>query len=112
MSTSQLLLPVHLIKEVLRAQEEVIDLAALLIPLCGVVDTQLGLLGEELTDVGHREDYLLHGAIQSYNLDTTTEAATTLCHCGRQLNLDPIMSSLKQTVFCNFKKTLQNWLIN
>lgn len=63
MSTSQLLLPVHLIEEVLRAQEEVIDLAALLITLCGVVDAQLGLLGEELTDVGHRKDNLLHGAI-------------------------------------------------
>lgn len=76
MSTSQLLLPVHLIEEVFRTQKEVIDLTALLIPLCGVVDTQLGLLGEELTDVGHRKDYLLHGAIQPYNLDTTIEAAT------------------------------------
>ncbi len=95
MSTSQLLLPVHLIEKVLRAQEEVIDLAALLIPLCGVVDTQLGLLGQELTDVGHRKDDLLHGAIQPYNLDTTTEAAAshTLCHCG------PVLSSLKPGVY-------------
>lgn len=74
MSTSQLLLPIHLIEEVLRAQEEVIDLTALFVPLCGVVDAQLGLLGEELADVGHGEDDLLHGAIQPYDLDTTTEA--------------------------------------
>lgn len=72
MSTSQLLLPVHLVEEVLGAQEEVIDLAALLVALRGVVHPQLGLVGEELTDVGHGEDYLLHGAIQPHNLDTTT----------------------------------------
>lgn len=70
MSTSQLLLPVHFIEEVFRAQEEIIDFAALLVPLCGVVDTQLGFLGEELADVGHGKNYLLHGAIQPYNLDT------------------------------------------
>lgn len=70
MSTSQLLLPIHLIEEILRAQEEVIDLATLLISLCGVVYTQLGLLSEELADVGHREDDLLHRAIQPHNLDT------------------------------------------
>lgn len=93
MSTSQLLLPVHLIEEVFRAQEEIIDLAALLIPLCGVVDTQFGLLGKKLADVGHRKDYLLHGAIKPHNLDTTIEAATnhTLWHCGGQINLDPCL---------------------
>lgn len=93
MSTSQLLLPVHLIEEVFRAQEKVIDLAALLIPLCGVVDSQFGLLGEELADVGHRKDYLLHGTIQSYDLDETIEAATnhTLRHCGGQMNLQPCL---------------------
>lgn len=75
MITSQFLLPVHLIEEVFRTQEEVINLAALLVPLGGVVDTQLGLLGEKLADVGHRKDYLLHGAIQPYNLDTIRDAA-------------------------------------
>lgn len=39
--TSELLLPVHLIEEVLRSQEEVVDLAALLVSLRGVVDSQL-----------------------------------------------------------------------
>lgn len=73
--TSQLLLPVHLVEEVLRPQEEVVNLAALLIPFCSVVDTQLGLLGEKLADVGHWKDDLLHGAIQPYNLDTIRDAA-------------------------------------
>lgn len=84
MSTSQLLLPVHFIEEIFRTQEEVIDLAALLIPLCGVVHTQFRLLGEELADVWHRKHNLLHGAIQSYNLDTTT-----LRYCDVQINLEP-----------------------
>lgn len=75
MITSQFLLPVHLVKEVFGAQKEVINLAALLIPFCGVVDTQLGLLGEKLADVGHRKDYLLHGAIQPHYLGTITDAA-------------------------------------
>lgn len=39
--TSELLLPVHLVEEVLCPQEEVVDLAALLVSLCGVVDSQL-----------------------------------------------------------------------
>lgn len=68
MSTSQFLLPVHLIEEVLRAQEEVIDFAALFVSLRGVVHTQLGLLREELADVGHGEDDLLHGAVQAHDL--------------------------------------------
>lgn len=66
--TSQLLLPVHLIEEVLRLEEEVVDLAALLVPLRGVVDAQLGLLGEELADAGHGEHDLLHGAVRPDNL--------------------------------------------
>lgn len=41
--TSEFLLPVHLIKEVLCSKEEVIDLAALLISLCGVVHPELRL---------------------------------------------------------------------
>lgn len=39
--TSKLLLPIHFIKEVLCSQEEVIDFAALLVPLGGVVHPQL-----------------------------------------------------------------------
>ena len=74
LSTSQLLLPVHLVEEILGAQEEVVDLAALLVALSGVVDAQLGLLREELADVWHREDYLLHGAVQTHDLDTTRGA--------------------------------------
>lgn len=68
LSTSQFLLPVHLIEEVLGAQEEVVDFAALLVSLRGVVHSQLGLLREELADVGHGEDDLLHGAIQPHDL--------------------------------------------
>ena len=73
--TSQLLLPVHLIEEVFGTQKEVVNLAALLVSFCSVVDTQLGLLGEKLADVGHGKDYLLHGAIQPHNLDTIRDAA-------------------------------------
>lgn len=68
LSTSQFLLPVHLIEEVLRAQKEVIDFATLFVTLCGVVHTQLGLLREELADVGHGEDDLLHSAVQAHDL--------------------------------------------
>lgn len=77
LSTSQLLLPIHFIEKVLGAQEEVIDLAALLVSLGGVVDPQLGLLGEKLADVGHGKNDLLHGAIESYNLSTVTVEETT-----------------------------------
>lgn len=80
MSTSQLLLPIHLIKKIFRSQEEVVDLAALLVTLGGVVDSQLGLLGEELADVWHGEDNLLHGAIQSHNLYTATPEARGQTH--------------------------------
>lgn len=66
--TSELLLPVHLVKEVFRPQEEVVDLAALLVPLGGVVDAQLGLGGQELADVWHGEHNLLHGAVLTHNL--------------------------------------------
>lgn len=75
--TSELLLPVHLVEEVLGAQEEVVDLAALLIPLRGVVNAQLGLLGEELANAGHREDDLLHGPVQSDDLGQKAEEALT-----------------------------------
>ena len=45
--TSQLLLPPHLAVEVVGAHKEVVDLAALLVSLCAVVDVQLGLGGQE-----------------------------------------------------------------
>lgn len=81
MSTSQFLLPVHLIEEVLGAQEEVIDFAALFVSLRGVVYTQLGLLCQELADVGHGEDDLLHGAVQAHNLSNShrLRCASTTC---------------------------------
>lgn len=67
--TSKLLLPVHLVKEVFCSQEEVIDLAALLVSLCGVVDAQLGFGGQELADVWHGEHNLLHGSVLTHNLN-------------------------------------------
>lgn len=45
LSTSQLLLPIHLVEEVFGAQEEVIDLASLLVALRGVIHPELRLLG-------------------------------------------------------------------
>lgn len=79
MSTSQFLLPVHLIEEVLGAQEEVVDLAALFVSLCGVVHAQLGLLREELADVGHGEDDLLHGSVQAHDLSGNHKLHSTPC---------------------------------
>lgn len=70
MFTSELLLPVHLIKEVFCPQEEVVDLAALLVSLCGVVDAELRLCGQELADVWHGEHDLLHGAVLAHNLNS------------------------------------------
>lgn len=78
-STSELLLPIHLVKEVLCSQEEVVDLAALLVSLSGVVDPQLGLRGQELADVGHREHDLLHGAVLTHNLCGETRAESPPC---------------------------------
>lgn len=72
--TSELLLPVHLVEEVLCSQEEVVDLAALLVSLRRVVDSQLRLRGQELADVGHREHYLLHGAVLAHNLNRETRS--------------------------------------
>ncbi|TNN41334.1 hypothetical protein EYF80_048508 [Liparis tanakae] len=94
-------LAVHLIEKVLGAQEEVVDLAALLVPLGAVVDAQLGLLGEELADVGHGEDDLLHGAIQTHDLDTT-EATLE-----RRVARGPGKSPERQRV-ANFDKAAKN----
>lgn len=43
--------------------KKVCDLAALLIKLCGVEDTELGLFCQVLTDGVDREHNLLHAAI-------------------------------------------------
>lgn len=77
--TSEFLLPVHLIEEVLGSQEEVVDLAALLVSLCGEVDSQLRLGGQELTDVGHGEHNLLHGAVLTHNLNRDTHHHLGIC---------------------------------
>lgn len=51
-----------------RLVEEITDFAALLVLLRGGEEPVLGLLGEELADARHREDYLLHAAVQAHNL--------------------------------------------
>lgn len=48
--------------------EEITDFAALLVLLRRGEEPVLGLLGEELTDARHREDYLLHASVQAHNL--------------------------------------------
>lgn len=77
--TSKLLLPIHLVKEVLCSQEEVVDFAALLVPLGGVVHPQLRLRRQELADVGHRENDLLHGAVLTHNLNKNTLSPQRSC---------------------------------
>lgn len=66
--TSEFFLPVHLIEEILRSQEEVVDLASLLVSLCGVIHPQLRLHGQKLADVGHGENNFLHRTILAHNL--------------------------------------------
>lgn len=53
--------------------EEVVHLAALVVPLRGGEHTHLGLFCEVLTDVGDWEHYLLHGAIVTHNLANTRQ---------------------------------------
>ena len=67
--TADLLLPAHLVVEVVELLEEVVDLAALVIPLSGGEHPHLGLQGQVLTDVGDREHQLLHAAVMTHNLD-------------------------------------------
>lgn len=69
--TADLLLPPHLIVEVVKLLEEVVDLAALVVSLCGGEHTHLGLLGQVLADVGYWKHDLLHGAIMTHNLTNT-----------------------------------------
>ncbi len=66
--TADLLLPPHLIVQVVKLLEEVVDLAALVVSLGGGEHTHLGLRGEVLADAGDRKHYLLHGAVMSHNL--------------------------------------------
>lgn len=66
--TAQFLLPFHLVVEEGRLVEEITDFAALLILLRGGKEPVLGLLGEELADARHGEDYLLHASVQAHNL--------------------------------------------
>lgn len=66
--TSDLLLPFHLVVEVLCLLEEVVHLASLLIPLRGVEHAVLGFPREEFTDVGDGEDNLLHSPVVPHNL--------------------------------------------
>ena len=55
--------------------EEVVDLAALVVPLGGGEHPDLGLQGQVLTDVGHGEHQLLHAAVVTHNLDEVWETA-------------------------------------
>lgn len=66
--TADFLLPPHLIVEVLELLEEVVDLAALVVPLSGAEDPRLGLLSQVLAYVGHGEDYLFHGTVMADDL--------------------------------------------
>lgn len=66
--TADLLLPPHLIVEVVKLLEEVVDLAALVVSLGGGEHTHLGLLSEVLADVGDWKHDLLHGAVVTHNL--------------------------------------------
>jgi len=75
--TAQFLLPLHLVVEEGRLVEEITDFAALLILLRRGEESVLGLLGEELADARHWEDYLLHAAVQAHNLQE--ENALTSC---------------------------------
>ena len=71
--TAYLLLPAHLIIEVVKLREEIVDLAALVIPLGCSEHARLGLLCQVLTDVGHWKHYLLHGAVVTHNLTKEQE---------------------------------------
>lgn len=66
--TADLLLPPHLIVEVVKLLEEVVDLAPLVIPLCAGEDANLGLLSQVFADVGDGKHNLLHGAVVTHNL--------------------------------------------
>lgn len=71
--TADLLLPSHLIVEVVKLLEEVVHLAALVVSLGGGENSGLGLLGEVLTDVWNWKHDLLHTPIMTHNLKRETD---------------------------------------
>lgn len=68
--TADFLLPAHLVVEVIKLLEEVVDLAALVVTFRAGEDAHLRLHGQVLADVGHREHQLLHAAVVTHDLDT------------------------------------------
>lgn len=68
--TTYLLLPAHLVVEVVELLEEVVDLTALVVPLGGGEDADLGLLRQVLADVRDGKHNLLHGAVVAYDLES------------------------------------------
>lgn len=66
--TPDFLLPFHFIIQVICLLEKVIHFASLFISLRSIEHTTLGFMGQEFTDVWHREDYLFHGSIMTDNL--------------------------------------------
>lgn len=66
--TADLLLPPHLIVEVVKLLEEVIDFAALVVPLGAGEDANFGLFGQVFADVGDWKHNLLHGAVMTHDL--------------------------------------------
>lgn len=69
--TADLLLPPHLVVEVVELLEEVVNLAALVVSLGGGEHAHHGLLREVLADVGDRKHDLLHGAVVTHDLTNT-----------------------------------------
>lgn len=76
--TADLLLPAHLIVEVVKLLEEVVDLAALVVPLGGVKHAALGLLGQILANVWDGKYNLLHGAVVAHNLANEVQVIKTV----------------------------------
>lgn len=68
--TPQLLLPLHLSVQEGGLFKKLCDLWPLLVLLGGVEDSDLGLLGQKLTDGMNRKHDLLHAAVLAHNLDT------------------------------------------
>lgn len=75
--TPHFLLPPHLIVQVFKLLEEVVDFAALIVSLRGGEHSDFGLLSQVLADVGYWEHNLLHSAVMTHNLGQQREA-----YCG------------------------------
>lgn len=84
--TSDLLLPFHLVVEIFRLLEEVVHLASLLIPLRCVEHSVLGFPSEEFTDVGDRENNLLHSPVMPHNLEMIGVRFQTFAHLSLRLS--------------------------